>query len=86
MRTICCKIGKSADLSDVERDMVASSRWLGLSISEIADQLGFYRTTMSRVYMLQKGVNVSYLGVNTSLISENREDWLECFEQIGREK
>lgn len=85
MRTICCKIGKSADLSDVERDMVASSRWLGLSISKIADQLGFYHITVSRVYMLQK-VNISYLGVNTSLISEDREDWLECFEQIGREK
>ncbi len=38
---------KKGDLSDFER--VVGARWAGLSISKTAD-LGFSRTTISRVY------------------------------------
>ncbi len=43
-------MGKKGDLSDFERGMVVSARWVGLSISKTADLLGFSRTTISRIY------------------------------------
>ena len=43
------KIGKKYDLSDFDRGMIVGAREGGLSISEIADLLGFSRTTVSRV-------------------------------------
>ncbi len=44
------RTGKKEDLSDFERGMVVGVRRTGLSISQIADLLGFSRTTISRVY------------------------------------
>ncbi len=41
---------KKWDLSDFERGMVVGARRAGLSISKIADLLGFSQTTISRVY------------------------------------
>ncbi len=41
---------KKADLSDFERRMVVGARRAGLSISKMADLLGFSCTTISRVY------------------------------------
>ena len=41
---------KKGDLSDFERGIVAGARRAGLSISEIADQLWFLLTIISRVY------------------------------------
>ncbi len=43
-------MGKKGDLSDFERGMVVGARRDGLIISKTADQLGFSRTTISRVY------------------------------------
>ncbi len=43
-------MGKKGDLSDFECGMVVGARRAGLSISKIADLLGFSRTTVSRVY------------------------------------
>ena len=36
------RIGKKCDLSDFDHDMIVSARQVGLSISEIADLLGFF--------------------------------------------
>lgn len=41
---------KKDNLRDSECGIVVGSRWAGLSISENADLLGFYHTTISRVY------------------------------------
>ncbi len=41
---------KKGDLSDFERGMFVGVRRAGLSISKIADLLGFSQTTISRVY------------------------------------
>ncbi len=43
-------MGKKEDLSDFKHGMVVGARWAGLSISKIADLLGFSNTTISRVY------------------------------------
>ncbi len=43
-------MGKKGDLSDFERGMVVGVRRAGLSISKIADLLGFSHTTISRDY------------------------------------
>ncbi|KAF7665220.1 hypothetical protein LDENG_00148810 [Lucifuga dentata] len=43
-------MGKKGDLSDFERGMVVGARRAGLSITEIADLLGYSHTTISRVY------------------------------------
>ncbi len=44
------RMGKKGDLSDFERGMAVGARRAGLSISKIADLLGFSQTTISRVY------------------------------------
>ncbi len=44
------KTGQKGDISDFERGMVVGARWAGLSISKIADLLGFSCTTISWVY------------------------------------
>ncbi len=44
------RTGKKGDLSDFERGMVVGVRRAGLSISKIADLLGFSRISISRVY------------------------------------
>ncbi len=43
-------MGKKGDLSDFECGMVVGARRAGLSISKMADLLGFSCTTISRVY------------------------------------
>lgn len=43
-------MGKKGDLSDFDRGRIVGARRTGLSISETAAQLGFSRTTISRVY------------------------------------
>ncbi len=44
------RTGKKGDLCDFERGMVVGARWTGLSISKTFDLLGFFHTTISRVY------------------------------------
>ncbi len=43
-------MGKKGDLSDFERGMVVGARRADLIISKTADLLGFWHTTISRVY------------------------------------
>jgi len=43
-------MGKKGDLSNFEHYMVVGARRAGLSISQSAQNLGFSRTTISRVY------------------------------------
>ncbi len=44
------RMEKKGDLSDFEHGMFVGTRRAGLSISKIADLLGFSRTTISRIY------------------------------------
>jgi hypothetical protein len=44
------RMGKTSDLSDFEHGMIICARCTGSSISETATLLGFWRTTVSRVY------------------------------------
>jgi len=43
-------MGKKGDLINFDCGMVVGARWVGLSISQSAQLLGFLRTTISRVY------------------------------------
>ncbi len=83
-------MGKKGNLSYFERGMVVGARWAGLSISKIADLLGFSRTTISMVYRewYEKEKISSERQLcgqkNAALMSEVRgelADWLEMIER-----
>lgn len=44
------RMGKKGCLRDFECDIILDARWDGLIISETADMVEFYHTTISRVY------------------------------------
>lgn len=50
MLTSNIRVGKTFPVSDFDNDMIVGARGAGLSVSEIADLLGFSGTTVSGVY------------------------------------
>jgi hypothetical protein len=87
------RMGKKDDLSDFERCVVVGARRAGLSISEMADPLGFSRATISRVYRewsekeeIGYQVSGSSVGENALLMPEVRGEWQDWFELIERQQ
>ncbi len=61
-------MGKKGDLSDFERGMVVHARRTGLSISKIADLLGFSHTTIG---FTENGPKKRKYPVSGSCVDEN---------------
>ncbi len=84
-------MGKKGDLSDFERGIVVGARRAGLSISKIADLLGFSCKPISRVYREWSEkekiwVSGSYVDENALLMSEVRGEWADWLEMIERQQ
>lgn len=77
-------IRRKCDLSHLDCGVVVSARF-GLTVSEIADLLGFsLELLQNSAKKKKKTVSSSYVGGNVLLMWEVRGKWSELFELTGR--
>ncbi len=83
------RMGKKGDLSDFERGMVVGARQAGLSISKIADLLGFPRTNISRVYRKwckKEKISSERQLCGRKCLVDVRGEWADWLEMIEKQK